>query len=243
MNNVPIALITGANRGLGFEVCRQLASRGYLVMPSARELVKAETAAAQIAQTVGPAHAVVLDTGDPASIQAAHDFIASKFGRLDVLVNNAGGNFDAQNLATTISMEYVRETLDLNLVGAWRVTQTMLPLLRRSSHPRIVNVSSGAGAFESEIAFGLQRMGGIVPAYAISKVALTALTVKLAAELAGSGILINAVCPGWTATYPGAAEKGARPVADGAAGIVWAATLPDNGPSGGFFRDGRRLPW
>lgn len=107
----------------------------------------------------------------------------------------------------------------------------------------IVNVSSQVGAFDGAGAFGLQLMGGAAPAYAVSKTALTALTVKLAAELRGSKILVNAVCPGWTATCPGAAEQGARPVAEGAGSVVWAATLPDDGPTGGFFRDGQPLRW
>ena len=243
MKNQPIALVTGANRGLGLEVCRQLAARGYTVLLSGRDLAKAEAAAAEIAKGGGAVHALALDTGSDDSVKAAEATIAQKFGRLDVLVNNAGGNFDAGNLTTTVAMDYVRETLELNLIGAWRVTQAMLPLLRKSPHARLVNVSSGAGAFESAIGFGLTKMGGAAPAYSISKTALTALTVKLATELKGSGILINAVCPGWTATYPGGEAQGARPVADGAASIVWAATLPDDGPTGGFFRDGKPLPW
>ena len=243
MNDQPIALVTGANRGLGFEVCRQLAALGYTVLLSGRDFAKAETASTELAKSGGTVHALALDASSDDSVKAAAATIAEKFGRLDVLVNNAGGNFDTNNLTTTVSMDYVRETLEMNLIGAWRVTQAMLPLLTKSSHARIVNVSSGAGAFESPIAFGLTKMGGAAPAYSVSKTALTALTVKLATELKDSGILINAVCPGWTATYPGGEAQGARPVADGAASIVWAATLPDGGPTGGFFRDGQALPW
>lgn len=243
MHRQPIALVTGANRGLGFEVCRQLAVKGYTVLLSGRDLAKAEAAATEISKNGGTVHALALDTGSDVSVKEAAVAILQKFGQLDVLVNNAGGNFDTHNLTTTVSMDYVRETLEMNLIGAWRVTQAMLPLLLKSSHARIVNVSSGAGAFESPIGFGLQKMGGIAPAYSVSKTALTALTVKLATELREGGILINAVCPGWTATYPGAEAQGARPVADGAASIVWAATLPADGPSGGFFRDGQRIPW
>ena len=243
MNEHPIALVTGANRGLGFEVCRQLAGRGYTVILSGRDFTKVETAAAELAKSGSSVHALALDAGNDDSVKAAEDTIAERFGRLDVLVNNAGGNFDTNNLTSTVSMDYVRETLEMNLIGAWRVTPAMLPLLTKSSHARIVNVSSGAGAFESPIAFGLTKMGGAAPAYSISKTALTALTVKLATELKDSGILINAVCPGWTATYAGGEAQGARPVADGAASIVWAATLPDGGPTGGFFRDGQALPW
>ena len=243
MNEHPIALVTGANRGLGFEVCRQLAARGYTVLLTGRDLAKAEAAAAELASSGGTVHALQLDAGSDTSVLAAAAAIEEKFGRLDVLVNNAGGNFDSDHLTTTVTMDYVRETLEMNLIGAWRVTQAMLPLLRKSAHARIVNVSSGAGAFESAIGFGLTKMGGAAPAYSVSKTALTALTVKLATELKDSGMLINAVCPGWTATYPGGEAQGARPLAEGAASIVWVATLPDDGPSGGFFRDGQPLPW
>ncbi|MCX6856081.1 MAG: SDR family NAD(P)-dependent oxidoreductase [Verrucomicrobia bacterium] len=243
MNTNPIALVTGANRGLGLEVCRQLAMHGYTVILSGRDFEKVTQAAQELSSATQTVHPLALETGSHDSVMEAAETIARKFGRLDVLVNNAGGNFDTDSLTTTVAMDYVRETLEMNLIGAWRVIQAMLPLLRKSSHARIVNVSSGAGAFESEIGFGLTKMGGAAPAYSISKTALTALTVKLASELKDSGILINAVCPGWTATYPGGEAQGARPVAEGAASIVWAAMLPGDGPSGGFFRDGEKLSW
>ena len=132
--------------------------------------------------------------------------------------------------------------LETNLFGAWRLTQALLPLLQRSPAPRIVNVSSGAGSHEDP-AFGLRVRGGAAASYGISKAALNALTSTLAAELAGTSVLVNSVCPGLTATWPGAEGMGARPVGDSAPGVVWAATLPDGGPSGGFFRDTRPLPW
>jgi NAD(P)-dependent dehydrogenase (short-subunit alcohol dehydrogenase family) len=127
----------------------------------------------------------------------------------------------------------VRAGLETNLLGCWRTVLAFLPLLRRSPHPRIVNVSSEGGS--------LARMSAGTPTYSVSKAALNALTCVLAAELQSEGILVNAVCPGWTATDMGG--RGGRPVADGAASIVWAVTLPDDGPTGGFFRDGRSLPW
>ena len=129
-----------------------------------------------------------------------------------------------------------------NLFGAWRVTQALLPLLRRSPHPRVVNVSSGAGSHGDE-QFGLTRRGGAAATYGVSKAALNALTATLAAELNDTPVLVNAACPGLTATWPGAEQMGARPVAEGAASVVWAATLPDDGPRGGLFRDGRPLAW
>ena len=131
--------------------------------------------------------------------------------------------------------------LEANLFGAWRTTQALLPLLRRSGAGRVVNVASGAGS-HGDPQFGLATGAGVA-SYGISKAALCALTTKLAVELRDDGILVNAVCPGLTATAPGMEAMGARPVHDGAAGVVWAATLPDDGPSGGFFRDGRALPW
>jgi NAD(P)-dependent dehydrogenase (short-subunit alcohol dehydrogenase family) len=131
--------------------------------------------------------------------------------------------------------------LDTNLFGVWRVTQAFLELLRGSGRGRIVNVSSGAGS-HGEPQFGLSS-GPTAASYAVSKAALNALNSKLAAELDGSGVLVNAVDPGLTATAPGMEAMGARPVHEGAASVVWAATLPDDGPTGGFFRDGKPLPW
>jgi NAD(P)-dependent dehydrogenase (short-subunit alcohol dehydrogenase family) len=153
--------------------------------------------------------------------------------RLDVLVNNAAILYDTWQRGVDADLDQVRAALDTNLLGAWRVVQALLGLLRQSPAGRIVNVSSGAGA--------LNDMGGGTPAYRTSKAALNALTRILAAELRADRILVNAICPGWVATDMGGA--GGRPVAEGAAGIVWAVELPDDGPSGGFFRDGGALAW
>jgi len=177
----------------------------------------------------GPISPVVLDVADDASVRAA----AAGIERLDVLVNNAAILYDTWQHGVDADLDQVHEALETNLLGAWRVTQAVLPLLRASPAGRIVNVSSGAGA--------LHDMGGGTPAYRTSKAALNALTRIFAAELRGDGILVNAICPGWVATDMGGA--GGRPVADGAAGIVWAATLPEDGPTGGFFRDGRPIAW
>jgi NAD(P)-dependent dehydrogenase (short-subunit alcohol dehydrogenase family) len=152
---------------------------------------------------------------------------------IDVLVNNAAVNYDTGQRASSADLDDVRRTLDTNLFGAWAVTLALLPLLRASAAPRIVNVSSEGGS--------LTNMGGGTPAYSTSKAALNALTRMLAAELRSDGILVNAVCPGWVATDMGGA--GGRPVSAGAASVLWAADLPGTGPTGGFFRDGRPLPW
>ena len=199
-----ISLVTGGNRGIGREVCRQLADRGHHVVLTAR------SAQAAAARQVG-----------------------ERYGRLDVLVNNAAITYDTGQRAIDADLAVVREAAETNLYGPWLMVQQFLPLLRASEHPRIVNVSSEAASLAS--------MGGGTPAYTASKVGLNALTRMLAAELRRDHVLVNAVCPGWVATDMGG--PGGRPVEAGAASVVWAATLPDSGPTGGFFRDGHPLPW
>ena len=228
-----IALITGAGKGIGREAAHLLAEQGETVIVSARDGARAQQVAGQIG-----ARAIELDVTDDASVAAA----AGAIGELDVLINNAAAYVDWTEVASSADLGTARAVLDTNLLGSWRVTQAMLPLLRRSARPRIVMVSSGGGSHADD-QFGLTRRGGAAATYGISKAALNALTATLAAELADSPILVNAVCPGLTATWPGAEQMGARPVADGAASVLWAATLPDDGPRGGFFRDGEPLGW
>jgi NAD(P)-dependent dehydrogenase (short-subunit alcohol dehydrogenase family) len=221
-----IALVTGANRGIGREVARQLAAAGHTVFVTARS----ERAAAEAARALGPnARPLRLDVTSEADIDA----VARDIDALDVLVNNAAITYDTWQRATTADLDVVRQAAETNLYGPWRLTQALLPLLRASAHPRVVNVSSEAAS--------LTGMGGGTPAYSASKAALNALTRMLAGELRADGVLVNSVCPGWVATDMGG--PGGRPVAEGAASVVWAATLPDDGPTGGFFRDGRPLPW
>ncbi|MER5473348.1 SDR family NAD(P)-dependent oxidoreductase [Streptomyces sp. NPDC002935] len=222
-----IALVTGANRGIGREVARRLASDGHTVYLTARSA----EAAADAADAIGlpDVRPLRLDVTSEADIAAA----ARDIDALDVLINNAAIAYDTWQRATTADLDVVREAAETNLYGPWRLTQALLPLLRASRHPRIVNVSSEAAS--------LAGMGGGTPAYSASKAALNALTRMFAAELRSDGILVNAVCPGWVATDMGG--PGGRPVEEGAASVVWAATLADDGPTGGFFRDGRRLPW
>ena len=228
-----VALVTGANRGIGLEVCRQLAQRGYVAVLGARDPEKAERAAAHLREQDLDVRACQLDVSDPASVEAASGWIEAELGRVDAVVNNAAILYDTWQRGLDADLDQVREAFETNVLGAWRVAQAVLPLLRASPAARIVNVSSGAGA--------LHDMGAGTPAYRTSKAALNALTRILAAELRGDRILVNAVCPGWVATDMGGA--GGRPVAQGAAGIVWAATLPDDGPTGGFFRDQRPIDW
>jgi NAD(P)-dependent dehydrogenase (short-subunit alcohol dehydrogenase family) len=229
-----IALVTGGNRGIGLEVCRQLAERDFVVLLTARDAAKANSAAKELTK-VGRVEPLALDVADPQSIKKAAAEVANRYGCLEVLVNNAGINYDTWETAEKAAIDgTVMETIATNLLGPWRVCQAFLPLLRKSRAGRIVNVSSESGSLAS--------MGAGPPAYQVTKAALNALTRTLAGELRGSHVLVNAVCPGWVATDMGGAGA-PRSVREGAAGIVWAATLPDKGPTGGFFRDGKPLPW
>ena len=233
-----VALVTGANRGIGREVCRQLAALGYTVVLTARDPAKAAAAAEDLTRGPAPGAGRVvarrLDVTDAASVAAAHDWTAATFGRLDALVNNAGADYDTDQRAATADLDRVRRALEANTLGPWRVAEAFAPLLRRSPRGRLVNVSSEGGSLA-----GIRSPA--TPGYTVSKAALNALTRLLAADLGADGVLVNAVCPGWVATDMGGA--GGRAVADGAASVVWGVTLPDDGPTGGFFRDGRPLPW
>jgi NAD(P)-dependent dehydrogenase (short-subunit alcohol dehydrogenase family) len=231
--DLPVAVVSGGNRGIGREVVRQLADRGHLVVLGARDLAAGERVAARLDPTGERVVAAQLDVADEGSVTALAGAVRDRFGRADVLVNNAAILYDSGAWAATADLGTVRAALETNLFGAWRLTQALLPLLRRAPHPRVVNVSSEAGS--------LAGMTGGIPAYGVSKAALNALTRLLAGELRSDGILVNAICPGWVATDMGG--PGGRPIADGAAGIVWAATLPDSGPTAGFFRDRRPLRW
>jgi NAD(P)-dependent dehydrogenase (short-subunit alcohol dehydrogenase family) len=227
------AVVTGANRGIGREVTRQLARLGFDVVLGTRELEAGTRAAVELSTEGLDVVVKQLDVTSLSQIEALATWLESEYGYLDILVNNVAIHYYTWQRACDADLNVVREAFETNVFGAWRMVTRLLPLLRRSAHPRIVNVSSEGGSLAS--------MSGGIPAYRSSKAALNALTRMLAAELNGDGILVNAVCPGWVATDMGG--PGGRPVEDGAASVLWAVEIPDDGPSGGFFRDGRPVPW
>ena len=228
----PVALVSGSNRGIGREVARQLAELGHHVVVTARDPAAAERAAEELADGGRlSVQADQLDVADQVSVDRLGERLAFEPGRLDMLVNNAGVYGDPTRAASA-SLDDAHLTMETNLFGAWRLTQAMLPLLRRSKHPRIVNVSSGGGQ--------LSEMNGGYPGYRFSKTALNALTRVLSQE--EPGILVNSVCPGWVRTDMGG-PAAPRSVEEGADTVVWLATLPDDGPTGGFFRDRKPIAW
>ena len=224
-----ICLVNGGNRGIGFETCHQLAQLGHTVILIARNLTKGKTAAKQLTDKGFDIIFYQMDVSNQDSIDDIHDKIIKRFGRLDILVNNAAILYDTWQRAIDADFEIVNQALATNLLGPWRLSKRFIPIMKKNRYGRIVNVSSLAGS--------LHFMGKGAPAYSISKTALNALTRKLAAELLGTGILVNSIDPGWVATDMGG--RGGRPIEEGVKGIVWASTLPDDGPTGGFFFEGK----
>lgn len=242
MTHRRVAVISGASRGLGLACARLLAERGFELVMLARGEAALHAAAAEIARHTGiDPLAVTVDVRDQAAVRRLGDAVSDRFGRADVLINNAGvlqgpkdfSHPEAASVLTADAAEVI-DTLDVNVVGALRLAQVLVPMMRAQRWGRIVNVSSGMGQ--------LAEMGGSWPGYRISKAGLNALTRILAAELAGSGIKVNSVCPGWCRTEMGGASAN-RSALEGAQSIVWGALIGDDGPSGGFFRDGRSIAW
>jgi NAD(P)-dependent dehydrogenase (short-subunit alcohol dehydrogenase family) len=231
MENGRVALVSGGNRGIGLEVCRQLAGRGITVVMGSRDAEQGREAAAKL-----PDGVVVhqLDVADPESVERLARSVEEEFGRLDILVNNAAISNDEGQSGADADLDRVKEALEANLFGAWRLCEVAIPMMRRNGYGRIVNVSTGLASLED--------MGGGSPGYRVSKTALNVLTRILASELRGSGILVNAVNPGWVQTDMGGSGA-TRTVEEGAEALVWAATLPNNGPNGGFFRDREPVAW
>jgi NAD(P)-dependent dehydrogenase (short-subunit alcohol dehydrogenase family) len=231
MENGRVALVSGGNRGIGLEVCRQLSGRGITVVMGSRDAEQGRAAAAELPEGV-----VVhqLDVADPESVERLARSVEEEFGRLDILVNNAAISNDEGQRGVDADLDRVKEALEANLFGAWRLCEVAIPMMQRNGYGRIVNVSTGLASLED--------MGGGSPGYRVSKTALNVLTRILASELRGGGILINAVNPGWVQTDMGGSSA-TRTVEEGAEALVWAATLPNNGPNGGFFRDREPVAW
>jgi NAD(P)-dependent dehydrogenase (short-subunit alcohol dehydrogenase family) len=232
MRNQKTALVTGANKGIGFEIARELARMGLRVFLGARN-IEAGRAAAEKLKADGEVAFLEIDVSSADSIRNAAEQLTSQVDRLDVLVNNAGILLDQDKDALTITPEIFETTLRTNTLGPWLVAQTFAPLLKKSREPRIVNVSSGGGQLED-------GADGWAPAYCVSKTALNGVTVQLAAALPKCAV--NSVCPGWVRTDMGG-ENATRSVAEGAATIVWLATDAPHDLTGKFIKDRKVIPW
>ena len=241
MTGSRLALVTGANRGLGFEVAKGLVEAGCRVILGVRDLAKGEAAAARLPRS-HEVELVALDVADPASITAAAATISGRFERLDVLVNNAGVSLDWTTPPSATGGDLLRRTFEPNLFGAVALTQALLPLLRRSDAARIVNVSSSLGSLACASDPAYAYFGFNAFAYTASKAALNAWTVTLAKELADTAIKVNSADPGWCRTELGGDQAPLEP-GEGARSILRLALLPDDGPSGGFFHDEESVRW
>ena len=237
MSEKTIALVTGANKGIGYEIAAGLGALGWRVGVGARDDGRRDEAVAKLVAAGVDAFGVPLDVTDDAGVAAA----AALFDRLDVLVNNAAITGGMPQEPTAVALGTVRAVIETNVIGVLRVTNAMLPLLRRSASPRIVNMSSSVGSLTLQSGPG-DLTGPISGAYAPSKTYLNAITVQYAKELSGTGILVNAGCPGFVATDLNG-FRGHRTPAQGAAIAIRLATLPDGGPSGGFFDDEGVVAW
>ena len=222
-----LALVTGANRGLGFEIARGLAGAGFEVLLGARDAEAGQAAAGRIGATWLP-----LDVAETESVKEAADWVRAERGHLDALVNNAGVLFDEDRAVLDFDEAEALATLQVNLLGVWRVASAFAPLMPEGG--RIVNISSGGGQLSS--------MGTWAPAYCISKAALNALTLQLAAALGGRGIAVNAVCPGWLRTRMGGMSA-PKSVEAGADTPIWLLTEAPASHTGRFLRDRREIPW
>ncbi|SFP86294.1 MULTISPECIES: SDR family oxidoreductase [Actinomadura] len=241
MSEKTIALVTGANKGIGYEIAAGLGALGWSVGVGARDAERREAAVEKLRAGGADAFGVPLDVTDDASVAAAAELIRERAGRLDVLVNNAGVTGGAPQEPTRVAPETMRTVVETNVIGVIRVTNAMLPLLRRSSSPRIVNMSSSVGSLTRQTTLGAET-GPIAAAYSPSKTFLNAVTVQYAKELRDTNILINAGCPGFCATDLNG-FRGHRTPEQGAAIGIHLATLPDDGPTGGFFEDDGPIPW
>jgi NAD(P)-dependent dehydrogenase (short-subunit alcohol dehydrogenase family) len=240
MSERTIALVTGANKGIGYEIAAGLGARGMSVGVGARDDGRRAVAVEKLRASGVDAFGVPLDVTDDESVAAAARLLEERAGRLDVLVNNAAITGGGPQEPTVVDLATVRTVVETNVLGVIRVTNAMLPLLRRSTSPRIVNMSSGVASLTRQSQGG--DVGPISAAYAPSKTFLNAVTIQYVKELQGTNILVNAACPGYVATDLNG-HRGHRTPEQGAATAIRLATLPDGGPTGGFFEDAGVVPW
>ena len=229
-----IALVTGGNRGIGLELCRQLGQQRVRVILGSRDSAKGIAAAAELKANDLPVEPRQLDVANAQSIRECMNWMRREVGRLDILINNAGIMVDDDDADPLEEMEIVRDTMQTNVYGPLLLSRLAIPIMKTRRYGRIVNLSSGMGS--------LSEMGAGYIAYRLSKAGLNVVTRVLAAETEGMGILVNSVDPGWARTAMGG--RGAtRSVEKSAETPIWLAMLPDNGPTGGFFRDRRAIAW
>lgn len=241
-NNTRVALVTGANKGIGFEISRGLAVRDIAVVMGARDSSRGQAACSQLQAEGLAVHFQQLDVTDGASIRAAVHYITDQFGRIDVLVNNAGIMVDSDATVLTVNAATVSETMQTNFYGPLLLCQNCIPWMRKNGYGRIVNISSTLGSL-TEIADPESGYAVIQsPAYRLSKNSLNGITALFASQVRGENILVNSACPGWVKTDMGGPQAPSTP-AQGADTPIWLATLPDDGPTGGFFRDKESIPW
>jgi len=241
MSEQTTVLVTGANKGIGYEIAAGLGALGWRVGVGARDEKRRGAAVAKLRAGGADAFGVPLDVTNDASVTAAVGLIEEHAGRLDVLVNNAGITGGGPQAPTTVDPATMRAVVETNVIGVIRVTNAMLPMLRRSASPRIVNVSSSVGSLTRQTSPDAET-GPVAVAYAPSKSLLNAVTVQYAKELEDTNILINAACPGFVATDLNG-FRGTGTPEQGAATPIRLATLPDDGPTGGFFDDAGTVPW
>jgi NAD(P)-dependent dehydrogenase (short-subunit alcohol dehydrogenase family) len=240
-----VALVTGGNKGIGLETVRQLAKKGYTVLLGARDAAKGESAAAALKKEGLDVRAVKIDVANAADYEALVALIEKDYGRLDVLVNNAAvmlENDGGAREASTIPVDTVRKTFDTNVFGTIELTQALLPLIRKSAAGRIVNLSSILGSQTLHATKGSPIYDAKQLAYDMSKTALNSFTIHLAHELAKTPIKVNSAHPGWVKTEMGG-KNAPLGIEEGAETSVWLATLPADGPTGGYFHKQEALPW
>lgn len=230
---IKVALITGANRGMGLATSKKLAELGFKVIMLGRNESELKKEVQSLVDKHYLAEAFMCDVGSDNDINRLINYLSTKYESIDVLINNAGIYVEEGDIFSA-DEKVMRKTFETNTIGPFNLMKGIIPMMLKQGHGRVVNVSSGLGSFEGA--------SGNCASYCVSKVSLNMLTNLFAAETQGSDVKVNAICPGWVKTDMGGANA-TRTIEEGIYGIIWAATLDDNGPNGGFFRDGKAIAW